>query len=249
VNHGELKNALLVLVSTFFVGATVSWGKVKAVSSKVPQIVLSMGGINRHYQPITQSVNGVPINVYASKTTLQVDLYTKGRQRAQESGVTAAFENTAVKDMAGFLNFLDSEYADNWCGVNDVSILVNQVQDLTELINDTSWDYRAMVELEVGFTETAAGFSMQNFEGGVPLHSNGIPKYDEEGFLLDEDGNREPGVEPLPQDEDGNPIYPSIEPSPSGGGSQDLADQSTGWFEKVATPKNIKEESNDGKQT
>jgi hypothetical protein len=70
----------------------------------------------------------------------------------------------------------------------------------------------------------------------VPYYSNGNPKYDTEGYALDENGWRLPDVPPLPHDEQGVPIYPNIGPTPSGGGSQTLAGQSSDWFEQVETP-------------
>jgi hypothetical protein len=45
-------------------------------------------------------------------------------------------------------------------------------------------------------------------------------------------------------DEDGNPVpwpKPQFEPSPSGGGTQELADQFTGWFDEVDGPDYVKE--------
>ena len=229
MNQSELKKIMHSFISSHFGSATVVWGKVKAVNSNAPQIVLTMGDIIRPYQPITQSINGVPINVYPSKTTLQVDIYTKGRPTSNESGVSASFENTAVNEMTEFANFLNSGYSDQWSSDNDVSILVNQVRDLTEIINDTSWEYRAMVELEIGFTQRAVGYAATMIDGGIPYHDNGIPKYDDEGYALDDTGDRLPGL-PLPSDPDGNIIYP--EPD---NGSQDLANQSAGWFEQVVT--------------
>jgi hypothetical protein len=216
--QSELKRKLHDLVRAYFGGADIEWGKVKSVNPMEPLITLTMGSIVRTYQPITQVVNGVPINCYPSKTTLQVDLYTKGAKTTNESGVTRAYENTAVNDLTDFLNFINSAYVDDWTGLNDISILANQVHDLTELINDTTWDYRAMAELEIGFTQTAVGYTGTMYENGTQY---------------DEDGN--PTSRPKPQ----------FAPTPSGGRTQDLADDFTGYFEQVETPI-YKEESNSG---
>lgn len=240
MTQSELKQKLYDLASSYFGGATVVWGRVKLVRPQSPLIALTMGSIIRPYQPITQTVNGVPINCYPSKTTVQVDLFTKGARSANENDLTAAMENTAINDLTDFVNFLNSAYVDDWSWIHDVSILANTVQDLTQIINDASWDYRAMVELEIGFTQTAVGYSGTMYENGMPYYENGNPKYDSEGYPLDENGHKL-------VDEDGNPLPPGAlpyEPTTSGGGAQELADQSTGWFEQVETI--YEEESSNG---
>jgi hypothetical protein len=251
------------LVAEYFGGATITWGKVKGVSPNVPQVVLNMGTVTRSYQPITQHVGEVLVQSYPSKTTLQVDLYTKGAPSNTDPGMTAAFENTAVNDMTDFLNFINSEYVGDWCEINDVSILCNTVSDLTELLNDVVWDYRAMLELELGFMQSAVGRTGTSYEQGVahyengrpkydvttgmPLYDNGQPMYDENGNALDRYGNLLPAGVPAPlpppeYDDDGNPIIPGVQSTPSGGRTPELAGQYTGWFEQVDDPEFIKEE-------
>jgi hypothetical protein len=229
----ELKQKLYELVRVYFKDAAVVWGKTKAVSPQEPLITLTMGSVSRPYQPITKWVRGVPIDCWPSKTALQIDLYTKGENLTDSAcGITAARENTAVNDLSDFVNFINSAYADNWSLANDVSLLARQVHDLTELINDTAWDYRAMAELEIGYTQNAAGYAGMNYEGGNPLHDNGHPKYDADGNALDKDGNI------LPEEPAGPPPF---RPNPSGGGTQELAESFTGWFERVEEPENVKE--------
>lgn len=196
-----------------------------------PLIALTAGSVTRPYQPITQTVDGVPVNCYPSKTTIQVDLFTKGEKLTDENSVTAVMENTAVNDLTDFLNFLNSAYVDDWSTLNDVSILANTVQDLSQLINDTVWDYRAMVELEIGFTQAAVGYTGTMYDSGMDYYENGKPKYDKNWNPLDENGN------PLPLPPGKRPF----KPTPSGGRTPELADESTGWFEQVET-EYVKEE-------
>ena len=213
MTQSELKQKLTTLVEEYFGAATVSWGMTRTVSSHVPQIVLSMGTLQRHYHPITRSVNGVPINAYPSQATLQVDLYTMGVKTKDIPGVKSAYDNTAVNDMTDFVNFLGSAYVDNWTGQNDLSILVSEVRDLTALINDTTWDYRAMIEIEVGFTQSAVGYTGIMWENGVAYGEDGRPLAEQ----------------------------PEFKPTPSGGRTLELAGNATGWFEQVET-EFIKEE-------
>ena len=242
----ELKQKLYELVSLYFGGATIVWGMTNAVQSKAPLITLRMGNISRPYQPIRQNKDGISADYYPSKTTIQIDLFTSGVELNKEAGITAARENTAVNDMTDFVNFINSVYVDDWSGQNDISILANEIHDLTELVNSTQWQYRAMVELEIGFTQCAVGNAAIMNERGIPYHSNGVPKYDRKGYVLDEDGNKtldDKGVPiRLPLDEEGRPIFPNTETTPSEGRTQDLGNQSTGWFEQVQGPEFYKEE-------
>ena len=263
MTQSELKRKLADLVREYFGGAAISWGKVKAVNPHVPQIVLNMGAVTRPYQPIKQKVGGVIVHAYPSRTTLQVDLYTKGAATNTDPGVTAAYENTAVNDLTDFLNFINSEYVDDWGDLHDISIQCHQVTDLTELINDVSWEYRAMTELEIGFTQNAVGHTgtmyesgaqhydngrpMRDPETGMPLYDNGRPMYDADGNPLDPDGNIitdgvSPPSPPPEFDGDGNPILPAVTQTPSGGRTQALAGETTGWFEQVDGPEFVKEE-------
>jgi len=250
VTYKELRQTLYNLVNEYFGTATITWGKVKAVSPNVPQVVLNLEGISRNYQPIRGQVQGVLVNTYPSQTVLQVDLYTKGAPTSSDPNTTAGYENTAVNDLTDFLNFINSAYVDDWTDRHDITVLCNKVNDLTELINDTAWDYRAMIEIEVGFTQGAVGSSGTMYEDGMPYHENGSPQYDSEGYALDRNGNRltdEDGqpLPPLPIDpESGKPIIPPPAPTPSGGRTQALAGASAGWFERVENPE--KEENSNG---
>ena len=222
MTYQELKVKLYDLVGEYFAAlrgqGNIVWSMAKAVNPNSPMVSLQLGQLNRHYMPTRLDINGVPVDNYQSYTTLQVDLFTKGAAITDEANITAARENTAVNDMIDFVNFLNSAYVDHWCLINDVSIQGNAVRDLTQLINSTSWDYRAMIELEIGFTQNAVGYTGIMFEGGV---------------LYDEDGNLIP--EP-----------PPFETTSSGGRSKDLADQYTGWFEQVET-EHVEEDILDGK--
>ena len=59
-------------------------------------------------------------------------------------------ENTAENDILLFFNFLNSPYAVRYCNEHDIAIVLNNsVQDLTGIINDTEYEFRAMLEFEV----------------------------------------------------------------------------------------------------
>ena len=236
MNQREVKQKLYELVAEYFAllkaRGSIVWGKTKPVNPNSPMIALTTSDVVRPSRPNRRYIDGIPHDSYPSKTMLRVNLYTKGAQTSTEEGVMARNENTAVSDLTDFVDFINSVHVDHWCGRNGISLRPFPVQDLTELTNDTSWEYRALLELEVGFTQSASGYTNMSYEGGIPLHGNGAPKYDSEGFALDPDGNRLPDP-PLPLDPDGRPIYPPATPNNSGGGTQELADDFTGYFTEV----------------
>jgi len=206
----EMKALFLTLVKTYFGSAEVIWGRSKVVHPKHPMVSLMAGPLVRNYLPITLDADGIPINCYPTKVTIQVDLFTRGAQRQDVTGVAVASanENTSVNDMMDFLNFIGSAYTSDWCYEHDMSILENgPVRDLTQIINDTSWDYRAMTELDVYFTQNAVGYTGTDHELGVEYDPDGNPKPPGEGF----------------------------DETPSGGRTPELADEFTGWYEQVET--------------
>lgn len=213
MTQNELKQLLYELISEYFSGASITWSKVKSVIPGSPQVVLNMGVITRTYRPFRQNVKGVFVDSYPSKTTLQIDLYTKGAAVNTDLEIESAYENTAINDLTDFINYLNSAYVDDWCERYDVSILCNHVNDLTELINTVTWDYRAMTEIEIGFVQTAVGHTGIMWEKGKA--------YDEDGKALAE--------------------QPEFTQTPSGGRSKPLADEYTGWFNKVEGPEFIDE--------
>ena len=63
-----------------------------------------------------------------------------------------------MDDMLSFADFLNSDYAIRWCHVNDVSILIDgDVQDLTGVVNDTNYEYRARMSVLFYFTQKTVG--------------------------------------------------------------------------------------------
>ena len=221
MTQNTLKDKLHKLVGFYFSednGVTVVWGKSKAVRAKGAQITLTMLDIIRPYQPINDMINGVPVSYYPSKTTLQVDLFTRGDPLINEAGITAAAVNTAVYDLTDFVNYINSIYVEHWSLINDISIAAGEIHDLTNIINDTAWDYRAMVELDIGFTQSVFGHSGINYEDGIEF------------------------------DENGNPMPESVfKPTASGGRTKELAGEFTGWFEQVEGPKfELKENNKNG---
>ena len=201
----QMKNLVFDLISTYFSGASVVWGHGSKVRPGSPLVVLQALAVTRSHHPINRYQDGVVISSYPSQTRIQVDLYTPGAVAEEEEGISREAENTAIDDMLDFVSFVNSPYAIEWCSRVDLSLLANEVNDLSQLINDTSWDYRAMTELQVGYTHHAVGHTGTMWDGGVHY------------------------------DEHGHPVKLPFVVTPSGGRWPEGAEASTGYFEKVIT--------------
>ena len=177
MTQSELKRKLYELAAIYFEPLTdrgnIVWGRTKPVNPGSPMVALTTGPINRAQRPIRMYRDGIVQDCWPSETMLQVDLFTKGAPVTDDPNVTAARENTAVCDLTDFVNFIHSAYVDNWCYINDISLNVSNIHDLTALTNDTSWTYRAMAEITVGFVQTAVEHAANPITGSLPTHSGG----------------------------------------------------------------------------
>ena len=117
----ELKDTLYEIVQGYFAGAEVAWSEQNAVKSQNPLIRLKMGSIKRPLHFINGVENNAPCGYISSTTMLTVDLFTHGEEIVDEEGF-AIYVNTALDDMADFLNYLQSPYVDEMCENLNISI-------------------------------------------------------------------------------------------------------------------------------
>ena len=158
---------------------------------------------------------------------IQIDLFTHGRKKVLKRGQTPIMENTAEDDMLSFADFLNSDFVIQWCHERDLSIIVpNTVEDLTGLINDTNYEYRAMMEVQIGFTMTAIGYTGVMSPESIK-HS---------GVTVDPETGEQTPYEYTGGDiqgEDVTAMEPVAAQTPSGGGNAELAEQEGGYFTNV----------------
>lgn len=213
----QLKQAVFSHFSAYWGEAAVVWGATNKVKPLAPLVMLQLGTVTRATQPITQMVNGIVFSAYPSEVPLQIDLFTKGNTVSTPEGSYS--ENTAESDLLDFVNYLDSTATIEWSNQNNVSVsLLGGVQDLSEVINDSRWQYRAMAEIRLTFTQWAAEYNGVLSESNIIFNKNGVPV----------------GVDNT-----------NWRPTASGGGTEELARVKSGAFEE--SPINqIQEEQIDG---
>ncbi len=219
----EAKNLVYELLRLFFAGAAVTFSKQSnTVRPSAPLVTLTTVSLKRPLYPPQKIVDGIPVSYYPTRMRMQADLYTKGAPVDTDPGYLMPMENTALSDLTEFSNFLGSEYVVNWCHRHDVALSpLGDVQDTTALINDTAFEFRATLQLEMDFTQKAVGYV------GI-LSPSSIKHSSQPG---DVPGTGFPAV-PAPDDDEAEDVYiePEFTPSASGGGTEELAKESIGYF-------------------
>lgn len=174
-----------------------------------PLVTLTTGSVNRSRNPPVKIIEGTPVAFYPASVPVQIDLFTHGRQEEVAPGFTPIAENTAEDDMLAFGSFLNSPFVTQWCHQHDIAIVVpTAVQDLTDLVHDTNYEFRAMLEIAVYFTMTAIGIT-GTLDIDSVKHSDG-----EDDIQADDVIN----------------IEPQVTPTPSGGGSSEMTAHEGEYF-------------------
>lgn len=228
-----VREAILEMTSYYFKNATVTFTRQSHVAKQgKPLVAISTGSVSRPLNPTTKIVDGRPVSFYPSTMPIQIDLFTKGRQRKLAEGFTSAMEDTAEDDMLVFANFLNSEYATQFCHQKDIAIVVpNTVQNLSGLINDTAYEFRAMLEIVVYFTMEAIGYSAVLAPSSVKHNS------------IDPETGEPVGGGDI-QADDVIALVPEIEETVSGGGNEEMVANEEGYFTNVEiNNKPVKEEN------
>lgn len=247
----QAKELFRSLTSQYFTGAEVTFTRQsRAAKPKIPLVTITPGNVKRPLAPVYKEIDGRLVGHYLSRISFQVDLFTNGLPVIDEdTGQTVAYENTAMDDMLAFEDFLNSEYAIEWSHNNDVSISFDgDAQDLTGLVNDNNYEFRARLPVLFYFTQKVIGHAALHKEDSIEYPTvkvdpdTGEPVYDPEtGEPIFTTTTEEPkdtestsgiytGTE-VTEEEAGTIVVEKHEPTSSGGGgSEELADMDTGYF-------------------
>jgi len=240
---GELREAIREIVKRYFAGAAVKWIDENNVRPTGPLVTLQLRNIQRELFAILENRQGHPVKLWHTRAMLDVNLYTPGGVSAVQPGIRPRADNTAVSDMQDFVSYMDSDYVYGVLGPQDVTVLPEgPTQDVSELVDNAKYEYRAMQEFTVDFIQNAAGVSgilhiPARQESAANPEAPGLPAGPQP------DKPTDPGVPEMPDDPALAVPLPdpdAWEPTASGGGSRELAEMDTGWFESVET-ENTKE--------
>lgn len=232
-------------------------------------IIITPGNVKRPNTSVDEYIDGEIIANYHSRIAMTVDLFTKGSPLKNDEGEIFAYEDTSEDDLLSFVDFVNSKYALEWCKKHDISIAVEgDVQPLTGIVNDTTYEFRSRVVFVIYFTQKAIGFAPvfsedsikyptgEFDEFGEPIYSTEKPVQKESftgspnggtggsssgtGGSTGGAGSSDGGTEDFVGNWSNEPIIDKvIDPSPgTGGRNEELANVELGYFTQVE----IKEE-------
>lgn len=238
MTYTEMKRAVYGITTAYFTGAAVEMANTKSAKKGKPLVKLAFGPAQSTQFPVEQFIDGELCSFYPTTAKLEVQLFTNGFKLPN-----GAMENTAVGDLTDYVNYMMSEMVTNELNLQNLSMLVaGPVQDMTTIINDVSYEYRAMVEFNVSFTVAAVGYA------GV-LDESSI-KIDQPAPGPDPGNPDDPGtpIEPVDPDTPGQVLPPHIEPewkpTESGGRNKEIAEKRTGYFTEVEVTETKRSELN-----
>lgn len=248
----QAKSMFQALTQSYFAQANVVFAnQSRTPMQHIPLVVLTPGTVHRQPSPSYENIGGELIGNYLSRLSVTVDLFTNGSPVKDETtGEVLAYADSAEDDLLAFVDFLGSDYVIDWSHKNDVSVLIEgDVQSLTALVNDTTYQYRARVTVLFFFTHRTVERAAVLLESSIKYP---VGHFDPETgeFVQDIDPKTgepvyttEPPQETESQTGDwpkiGEPVIrPEFSASDSGGGTKELADEKTGYF----TEAEVKEE-------
>lgn len=147
----DLKEYVYDLVSRYFAKANICWSNETGTKQQLPLVMLTFRNLNRHPYPSEDLGEDELVESYPSSITLEVDIFSKG-------GKACGYSDDTLADMNEFLFYLESPEITDELFANNLEIqAMGPVQAIPQLIGESKYEYRSMVELAVNFTQYAAG--------------------------------------------------------------------------------------------
>ncbi len=180
----ELRHALYTLISDYFADSdtVVVWSEQrKSAKTGNTFVTLKLGDVQKtqytidHYDKETGGFS----SWQPSQATLTVQLFTHGgvENITDECGNEYTVSvNTAMNDLLDLEHYLMSGYGVNRCYAYDIYIVQSKpVQDISA-VTDTQYEYRAVQEYTVSFTQGYTGYAGISKPGWKPTASGGGTK-------------------------------------------------------------------------
>ena len=148
----DLKEYLYDLVSRYFQQATVIWANEVSTKPSLPLVMLRLGNLSRQSFPSEESGEDGSVRYYGSTIDLEVQIFSKGGK------IGGGYSDDTVADLNEFLLYLESPEITDELFDKDLAIDIGTpVQSIPALLGEAKNEFRAMVELTVGFTQETAG--------------------------------------------------------------------------------------------
>ena len=174
MRYSEMRTAIKDMVRLFFEDGTVFFVEEDIAEPPIPYITLAFRDLKRKQFANENVYNDVPIKTWHYDCTVDMNIYTAGRQIQGP-----VYANTAMEDMVDFIDFMESYDTTDMLMEKDLCmILVNgSVRDISELINDSRYRYRSYAQFVVSFTDKTEGIYGQNGKTAPNASGGGKPEY------------------------------------------------------------------------
>lgn len=227
----KVKELFQQLTAEYFSAATVVFAsQSRKPKGEIPLVVIKCGNAKRAQHITHDNVDGTLVGNYQSRISVTVDLFTNGLPVVDENtGKTVAYADSTLDDILAFADFVDSEYVTWWCNAHDITILLDgEAQNLTGVVNDSSYEYRSRLSFFVYFTQKTIDAAAVASEESIlyPTENGGytseipIPTTSTTGnYGSDEETAAENAV-----------VEKTFTTTPSGGGNSELTDKKIGYF-------------------
>ncbi len=173
----ELRDAIVDVVSTYFRDAMVVWeGQRKAVRTGKNCVTLSLRSIESAQHYIRTATDGEYTDYQPSTARLTVQLFSHGATVQEKDGAGNAYSysvNTALNDLAELDHFLISEEGLKLMDKYDMAMERSGILNDASAIADTNYEYRAIQEYEVYFTQHMKGMAGESEGQKIPTASGG----------------------------------------------------------------------------
>lgn len=157
----DAQHKLREMVAFYFGKGHVFYAGQKMAKLPEPYVTLQFTGMTRQAnENIMMDDDGYSVAYRDIVLSVDLNLYTKGRSIG---GSAIVCENTSLSDLTDFLDYLDSEEGQGYQMEHGIAITVtSDPRDLSALIREAQYQYRAMAGLSVRITDTTYGDYGQN---------------------------------------------------------------------------------------
>lgn len=123
-----------------------------------PLVVITTGNVRRDRCATEHNFDGAYVGSRGESISYTVDLFTDGVPVFDETGEFWRHANTAVNDLTLFMDYLDSFHClDILNTINATVLAETDAQDLTGIVADSNYEFRARAEFRFYFTAPAIG--------------------------------------------------------------------------------------------
>ena len=126
----------------------------RSAKPEIPLVQITFGNVKRSVHAVENVDEGIVEGQFQARVAVTVDLFTKGKA-VTENGLTV-YENSAVGELLSYCDYLNSVETIDWAARNNLAVLTEgDAQDVTGIVNDNNYEYRARQELFLYYTHDA----------------------------------------------------------------------------------------------